>query len=244
MRVSHVVALMVAAAGLVALGVSVVKLWPVGRSPSPSQQASAGTPAVIADRSVINRERFSFSQEPNAVGAALAAAIPPILDSVDKQGRDSFCDAVRAAFAAYFAEHKADFNAYLESTGVAPIGLDSPSDSPEWLGFKRTVAKAGFDSKSVRVRARMRDGVASQVPAEQAVSMTSERPAARPSWAQSPSNTSEIVVDGIFNGYSGEEFEARFGLEFAYDRQSGRWVLLKARMYGVPQGVLVVPPPA
>ncbi|MCL4221079.1 MAG: hypothetical protein KJZ65_06890 [Phycisphaerales bacterium] len=165
-------------------------------------------------------------------------------ERVDAATLNSFRGVVRDVMTAYLSEHLAEFNGYLESMGVEPIGKGESGDSEQWLAFRRCFADARFDPASAKVMHRISRGAALSDANADSMRM-SERPEARPGWARSPSESYELRVKGLFRAYAADspQFEATLGIEFAHNPGTQEWVLIRTRLYDVPDGVMVVDPP-
>lgn len=243
MNRSHAAAFAIAGAGLVMLSVSVARFWPRFTSTS----SPSGDSQVIAQPEVseVITAQYPLGAETGGseVADELSGAIR-MVDGVDAAILNSFRAAARDAVAAYLSEHRTEFNTYLGSMGVSPIGEYGSSDSEQWLAFRRCFADARFDPSSVVMVQRMRGGTLLANSSSGSVRM-SERPKARPDWARSPRDSYEFRVKGLFRAYAAgsPQFEATFGIEFAHDPGTDQWVLIRTRLYDVPDGVMVVDPP-
>ncbi|KAA0215014.1 MAG: hypothetical protein EDM82_08715 [Cyanobacteria bacterium CYA] len=179
----------------------------------------------------------------SAVADELSGSIR-MVDGVDGATLNSFRAAARDAVAAYLSEHRTEFNTYLESMGVLPIGEGGSDDSEQWLAFRRCFGDARFDPSSAVMIQRTRGGTVLVQAGSGPVRLT-ERPEARPEWARSPRDSYELRVKGLFRAYAAgsPQFEATLGIEFAHDPRTDHWVLVRTRLYDVPDGVMVVDPP-
>lgn len=243
MKWSHIAAAAVAGAGLVMLSVSVVKFGPgLRRQASPAERPSR---MASTDPSILNAKYPLSSQEgAEVVGETIAESIRDG-GGIDPSVLRSLRDMARRAFPAYLSEHLSDFNAFLATMGVAPIGEGGDaSDTKQWMAYRRCIADARFDPASVMVVKRTRAGVAVPVPEQRSVEAI-ERPKARPEWARNPLESYEVRVKGLFHEYAAGSaaFEATLGLEFARDPLTGEWMLIRSYIYNVPNGVTAIGPP-
>lgn len=243
MKWSHIAAALVAGAGLVMLTISVVRFGP-GSRPTPAPIESS-EPTHVLDPSMIE-SMYPLSTEDGAEVVAESIA-KSIRDGggIDPSVLRSLRDMTRQAFPAYLAEHLSQFNAYLATMGVAPIGEGGDaSDTKQWMAYRRCIADARFDPASVMVVKRTRAGVAVPVPEQRSVEAI-ERPKARPEWARNPLESYEVRVKGLFHEYAAGSaaFEATLGLEFARDPLTGEWMLIRSYIYNVPNGVTAIGPP-
>jgi hypothetical protein len=157
-------------------------------------------------------------------------------------------EAVADTVSAYGDESIEYYFSVLERQGVEPPEI--AASNPEWADkswnlSRLLIAGADIDDRAIRVEP-VESGEGYRHPDSSVSIQRSSRDSARSFLSEFPGGTLEqvdVVLPGSFLAQDGDRFDGVFVMRYTYDPMNGVWVFTEQRLYGVPNGVLVVLPP-
>lgn len=229
-------------------------LWRVGGwfSASPGKLAGQQTGVAIAGpggTTTFQNSRGSgvASRDPDAGRQIIEESIRKV-GALDAPDAVPLGDTIRAVVGVYLAESADVLVRYCDQSGIAPIpslATDPESVKSAWAYYRKWFDTAILDHENIKLRWREIEG--RDVSGEtSSYSRITDRPGSRRFWEELPTQSRrsiEVIVPFTSNDLSGKAFAGRLGVEIAHDPARQQWVLLRFRVYDVPNGYSVVDPP-
>lgn len=242
---------LILAGAVMALGAAALvwRIW--GWTPSSGRESvhHSGVAVAEADGRTTYRDMPAAGLSVRDAGAVgrLEQAAAGRLGALDAPDSGPLADAVKSVLLVYLSESTDAFESYCRESGVAPLpgfATDPEGVKSAWKSFRKWFGTAMVDDAHVEIRWREYDGrdVATN---DTPFVRTTERPGSRPFWdklSMHERRSIELVVPFTANDQNGNAFAGRLGIEIAHDPTQRRWVLLRVRLYGVPNGYSVASP--